>query len=686
MGTTYRAFDEELNRPVVLKIIRADLTDDLDLRKRFTREVQAIAKLSHPGIIKIFDYQDSAGLSFYSMELIEGKSLADRIEEKVFSPVEATEFIVKVTDALMVVHGAGILHRDIKPDNILISAEGLPVIIDFGLANYCEDEARTCLTRTGQIVGTFNFVPPEIITGLQEKRRADQRGDIYQLGVVFYQMVTGELPYSNRELLKLLRAPDLLPPKLPSSFSDEADDDFDKLVLKALDIDPQLRYGTVQKFQMACQRWLGNEPLESGVSPPLPEQEDETNAVSKVTLQKDIKPKPLIASVLAMLFIIIALALLTSKKKMPKEEETKCMLKSASVEEPQRLLFRFNGIPKGRCILTIGKDNIEVDLSKGKQLSKTTFGLEIDLSEPLLEQTNCRLSVEDTLETTFSLSPERAIAKELELVDKLTSQNLTQLFKSEEPDVFIKELGFTKDSCSSLNMLIPKLIGRNEGSGTTYEKRLHPLFMAEMALVGKTIPWTNLTKLLGIEYFKSNHPEKRTGWKRIYDKYLIKSIRDKEKKERRRESLWFTHKAYLDHMERTGFRTAQQSAHTFNLMSKSVGGAPIKRIYVTDHVLHLPLPKLERAPRKVRLALTFQGWDMGLYFTVSVNGCHPIPVYFTNDFGFMLSPATASFPLPPDLLHEGDNEVRVRSFAAPETQTEADEVSLIYLSVDALPK
>ena len=381
MGATYRAYDNELNRDVVLKVIRADLTDDVSLCKRFSREVQAIAKLSHRGIIKVFDFHDEKGFSFYSMEYIDGMSLAERIKERTFSPIEATEFISKVIEAIATVHEAGILHRDIKPDNILITKEGLPIVIDFGLANFSEDETRTRLTKTGQIVGTFNFVPPEIIAGLQDKLRADERGDVYQLGVVFYQMVTGELPYSNRELLKLLRSTDLTPPKLPSSFTDEADERFDKLVLKSLEVDPQLRYPTAKKFHEACLRWLRK--------PPLPQEDNATYAVTKVTVAKEKAHSFILAAILVLLFVLFALVLTVQSKPSAKTNKTYWSLKDATVLKPRKLLLRFDGRPRGECLLFLGPKSLRVKLTEGRQLSKSTFGLEMKLDEPLVEKTNC---------------------------------------------------------------------------------------------------------------------------------------------------------------------------------------------------------------------------------------------------------------------------------------------------------
>ena len=677
MGTTYRAYDNELKRDVVLKVIRADLTDDVSLCKRFSREVQAIAKLSHPGIIKIFDFQNEKGLSFYSMEFIEGKSLAEKIKERTFAPQEATEFMVKVIEAIVVVHEAGILHRDIKPDNILLTAEGLPVIIDFGLANFSEDATRTRLTRTGQIVGTFNFVPPEIIVGLQEKLRADERGDVYQLGVVFYQMVTGELPYSNRELLKLLRTTDLTPPQLPSAFADDADDNFDKLVMKSLEIDPQLRYATAKEFHQTCLRWLRKATL--------PKKDDATNAVTKVTVQKEKAHSSILAAALAIAFIMLALVLSVQSPRQETREQSNWSLKDAAVKGPRKLLIRFDGNPRGECSLFLGQKRLNVNLAKGKQLSKSTFGLEIKLDEPLVGKTKCKLSVGESSITSFLLDPSKAINKELEVIDTLAA-NLTKLYTAKSPARLMNTLGLTKEKFANFNVLLPKLIGHRDALSLPYEKRFHPLFVAEMLLLSDGVPWTSLTKLLDMEFRKGHHVETRPGFIRIYDEYLIKSIRDKENKERRRESLWFTHQAQYEHLERTGFRAPQQSAHTYNLMSTSVGGVPLKRKYVTKHELIVPLKKFLWTPKRARLSLTFQGWDKGLYFLVTINGSHPIPVYFTSGFGYMLSAVAVSFPIAPKLLKEGENLVHISAFAAPETQKELEEVSLIWLTIDASPK
>ncbi len=194
MGVVYKARDPLINRIVAIKIVSlsAHLTEEQrqEYSLRFSREAQAAGNLHHPGIVTIFDVGEEEGLPYMAQEYIEGRSLSQYIKEKQVLPVgEAIEIARQVADTLAYAHREGVVHRDIKPDNILIDKDGRAVITDFGVARLSSSE----LTRTGEVLGTPHFMSPEQVLG----KTVDGRSDLFSLGVVLYVLLTGKRPFSG---------------------------------------------------------------------------------------------------------------------------------------------------------------------------------------------------------------------------------------------------------------------------------------------------------------------------------------------------------------------------------------------------------------------------------------------------------------------------------------------------------
>jgi predicted Ser/Thr protein kinase len=230
MGCVFKARQPQLDRFVALKILPQGLARDPAFAERFSREARVLAKLNHPNIVTIFDFGQANGWFFLLMEFVDGVSLRDAMKLGQTS-TQALEIIPKICDALHFAHGEGILHRDIKPDNILLDARGRVKIADFGIAKILGGEAvveptPSATTRqpylTG-IVGTPNYMAPE---QLDRPTEVDQRSDIYSLGVVFYEMLTGELPIGRFE---------------PPSRKSKVDPRLDDVVLRSLQKDPSRR-------------------------------------------------------------------------------------------------------------------------------------------------------------------------------------------------------------------------------------------------------------------------------------------------------------------------------------------------------------------------------------------------------------------------------------------------------------
>lgn len=226
MGFVYKAKQRHLDRDVALKILHSELQQDPAFAKRFEREAQALAKLNHPNIVSVFDSgHTEAGDYYFVMEYVDGVSLREVLKGGHLDSEKALVVVPQVCDALQYAHEQGIVHRDIKPENILIDSRGRVKIADFGLAKLLDPSSQNeNLSHVGQRMGTAHYMAPE---QAQDATDVDHRADIYSLGVVFYEMLTGELPIGRFS---------------PPSQSVKLDGRLDKVVLKTLESRPEQRY------------------------------------------------------------------------------------------------------------------------------------------------------------------------------------------------------------------------------------------------------------------------------------------------------------------------------------------------------------------------------------------------------------------------------------------------------------
>lgn len=237
MATVYKAHELSLNRVVALKVLSSRLSQDEEYIKRFHREAQAAAKLNHPNIVQVYAIGEDQGIHYFAMEYIKGKSLADIKKEKnVIPATEAIAIIKPVAEALGEAHSAGLIHRDVKPSNIMMDPSGRPKVTDFGIAFVTE--AKTKLTQDGSIIGTPEYLSPEQCEG----KKVDGRSDIYSLGVTLYEILSGQTPYQADTpvgmLMKIIKGsfPPLneVNPAVPESVVN--------VVQKMMETDPQKRY------------------------------------------------------------------------------------------------------------------------------------------------------------------------------------------------------------------------------------------------------------------------------------------------------------------------------------------------------------------------------------------------------------------------------------------------------------
>jgi serine/threonine protein kinase/tetratricopeptide (TPR) repeat protein len=251
MGAVYKATDLELNRTVALKVIRPDLARDRAIVDRFKQELLLAHQVTHRNVIRIYDLSESDGMKFITMEYVEGDNLLTLLhQKKKFSPEESVEIMQQVCRALEAAHSVDVIHRDLKPQNIMRDKTGRILVMDFGLARTLEGDG---MTQSGALVGTMEYMSPEQALG----KPLDQRSDIFALGLIFYEMLTGQMPFKADSTIASLirRTQEQVSPvsdhddTIPRSLSD--------IVTKCLERDVELRYKTAAELLVDLETWQG---------------------------------------------------------------------------------------------------------------------------------------------------------------------------------------------------------------------------------------------------------------------------------------------------------------------------------------------------------------------------------------------------------------------------------------------
>jgi serine/threonine protein kinase len=235
MGEVYLAEDSQLDRKVALKFLPHHLCQDEDCRRRFRREAQSAAGLSHPNIVTIHDVGEFQGRPFIAMEYIEGRSLRDVIRTGELELGTAVSLVAQVCEGLQAAHVAGVVHRDVKPSNILVDSHGRARLIDFGLAAILRDER---LTKAGSTLGTVGYMSPEQARG----QNVDQRSDVFSVGVVLYEMITGRRPFRGEDEAATLHAITHDIPEPLARYKSKVPDELQRIIGKALEKNPEARY------------------------------------------------------------------------------------------------------------------------------------------------------------------------------------------------------------------------------------------------------------------------------------------------------------------------------------------------------------------------------------------------------------------------------------------------------------
>ncbi|MBN1657744.1 MAG: serine/threonine protein kinase [Anaerolineae bacterium] len=296
MAVVYKGYQQSLNRHVAIKVLRQELAANQDFIERFRREALAVADLSHPNILHVYDAGSRDGVHFIVMAYVDGGSLKDLIMQGPVEPDLAVSIVAQVAEALDHAHQRGLVHRDVKPSNILMSRDGRPLLTDFGIAKAVHE--TTGLTRTGTSIGTPEYMAPEQIQG----QKVDGRTDIYALGIVLYEMLVGWVPFSSTTPVATLykQVNDPPPPLRQANVS--VPDWLDKVVAKALAKTPNARFQSGAEMAAALRQQRAPSQAPTAVSGGTPRPRAVPPAEARRERSKMV---PLLIGAIAVLFLAL---------------------------------------------------------------------------------------------------------------------------------------------------------------------------------------------------------------------------------------------------------------------------------------------------------------------------------------------------------------------------------------------
>ena len=263
MGVVYKAEDLKLERPVALKFLAAHALEDPEHKTRFVREAKAAARLDHQNICPVYEIDEADGQTFLAMAYLEGQTLKDKIAERPLKLEEALDIAIQTVEGLKAAHQKEIVHRDIKPANLMVTAEGQVKIMDFGLAQLAD---RSKLTKTATILGTPAYMSPE----QAQREPTDRRTDIWSLGVVIYEMITGRLPFEGERQEAILYAIGNEEPEPITAMRARVPMDLERIVGKALAKDRGARYQHMDDLLVDLRQLKKTRDLAAAKGPPAP--------------------------------------------------------------------------------------------------------------------------------------------------------------------------------------------------------------------------------------------------------------------------------------------------------------------------------------------------------------------------------------------------------------------------------
>ncbi|MDE6657234.1 MAG: protein kinase [Oscillospiraceae bacterium] len=283
MADVYKATDMIDNKTVAVKILKREYAENEEFLRRFRNESKMIASLSHPNVVKVYDVGFSNKLQFIVMEYINGITLKEYIEnEEVLTWQDSVHFVIQVLRALQHAHDKGIVHRDIKPQNIMMFEDGTIKVMDFGIAKSAREQA---FTATDQTIGTVHYISPEQARGDQ----TDEKSDIYSVGVMFYEMLTGRKPFDSDKPVTIAVMHMKNMPKRPRAINPDIPAGLEEIILRAMEKDPENRYQTASDMIKDIESFKSNPSMVFGYYEEVAD-ELETTTTSEIYLKEEKSP------------------------------------------------------------------------------------------------------------------------------------------------------------------------------------------------------------------------------------------------------------------------------------------------------------------------------------------------------------------------------------------------------------
>src|SRR5437588_12319393 len=462
-GVVFRARQKSLNRTVALKVISLGQWASKTHLKRFRLEAKAAARLEHPGIVPIYEVGERDGSCYFSMKFVEGGQL-DEVVRRTPMPIrQAVELIAKVARTVHYAHEHLILHRDIKPGNILLDAKGEPHLTDFGLARLVESESS--VTQTLDVLGTPSYMAPEQAVG--NNAAVSSATDVYGLGAVLYQLLTGQPPFAGGatyETIKLLLDTEPRPPRL---LNPKVDRDLSTICLKCLEKDPQRRYPSALTLAEDLERWLRREPIRARRS----------GLVSRGNKWLQRKPATAV-SVASLAALLVALGVIISQTELLRRQPTKSV--AASDKSIAVLPFANLSGDNSNAYFTDGiQDEILSRLSKIAELQviSRTSTAKYKSSPPSLREIGQQLRVANILEGQVQRSGEQ-VRITVQLINASTDSHLwAETYDRQLSDVFAVESEVAQRIASSLQAKLTGSAQRAIEARPTENTQAHQLYL-----------------------------------------------------------------------------------------------------------------------------------------------------------------------------------------------------------------